>query len=276
MTNQHSNNELPDWLQQPSQPITPTKHRNRHQFLARNQRRLQALLTRLAQPAPVIPATRWQLPPHIKLLRLALLLLLIALINNGLILWGLALILGTQLLLLAPSQLRRFLRSWLLSSLTALIIVLPSYWLSGPATLVWFGFKTSLILANAQYYRATTNFQDLLTGLKTLHCPDVLIMTLAIALTYLRMLGNYLLQTMAALSLRTVASPKHPYRLIGALFGNLYLKSYTYALELYAAMEARGFNGHYAKPATKPTNWRDYLSLSPYIALMALLLFWRN
>jgi len=273
MTNQPSKTDLPTWLQTPNQPITK---RHRQPFWARNQRHLQALLVRLAQPAPAIPATRWQLAPHIKLLRLGLLLLLIALINNGLFLWGLALLLGAQLLILAPSQLRRFLRSWLFSSLMAVIIVLPTYWLNGPATLLWFGFKTSLILANAQYYRATTNFQDLLTGLKTLHCPDVFIMTLAIAITYLRMLGNYLLQTMEALSLRTVAPAKHPYRLIGALFGNLYLKSYTYALALYAAMDARGFNGHYAKPAAKPTRWRDYLSLSPYVALMALLIFWRN
>ncbi len=139
-----------------------------------------------------------------------------------------------------------------------------------------FGLKTSLMLANAQYYRLTTPFQDLLAGLKALHCPDLLIMTLAIAITYLRMLGQHLLLTMEALELRTVAPTAHPYRLIGALFGNLYLKSYTYALELYAAMEARGFNGHYVRSTGRRTHWRDYLALSPAIIVWILFIFWRH
>lgn len=264
---------LPNWLQQPASTQTQA---TKVSFLQRNQRHLRGLLARLAQPAPVIKNPRWHLAPQINLIRLLLLVLLIALINNVTLLWCLALILGFQLLLLPPAQLRRFVRSWILSSLVALIFVLPSYWLTGPATLVFFGLKTSLMLANAQYYRLTTPFQDLLTGLKALHCPDILIMTLAIAITYLRMLGQHLLLTTEALELRTVAPTKHPYRLIGAMFGNLYLKSYTYALELYAAMEARGFNGHYVKPATVHGRWRDYLSLSPDMIVLILFIFWRN
>lgn len=202
--------------------------------------------------------------------------LLIAIINNLALLWCLGLILAGQLLWLPPQQLRTFVKSWLISSLVALIIVLPSYWLTGPATLLFFGCKTSLILANAQYYRLTTTFNDLLVGLKTLRCPDILIMTLAIAITYLRMLGQYLLLTLEALDLRTVASTKHPYQLIGALFGNLYLKSYAYALELYAAMEARGFNGHYVRAPQRRSHWRDYLSLSPDLVALILLILWGN
>ncbi|AVK64137.1 cobalt ABC transporter permease [Lactobacillus sp. CBA3606] len=264
--------KLPAWLQQAPQPIAMGKQRP---FLARNRRRLQKLLAQFAQPAPVQTSSRWQLSPAIKLVRLLLLLLLIALIQNGLLLWGLALLLGGQLLSLSPRQLRRFTRDWAVSLLIALLVVLPSYWLTGPTTVLFFGIKTALLLANAHYYRLTTPFQDLLTGLKSLHCPDVLIMTLAIAITYLRMLGNYLLHTMEALDLRTVAPTKHPYHLIGALFGNLYLKSYAYALELYAAMEARGFNGHYAQVPTKKHHWQDYLSLSPELILMAVLLLGR-
>lgn len=266
-------NQLPDWLKQ---PVTTQNQAGQNTFLQRNQRHLRHLLTRLAQPAPVIKTQRWHLAPHISLIRLLLLVLLIALINNVTLLWCLALLLGFQLLFLAPQQLRRFIRSWLLSSLVALLFVLPSYWLTGPSTLLFFGLKTSLMLANAQYYRLTTPFQDLLTGLKALHCPDVLIMTLAIAITYLRMLGQHLLLTMEALELRSVAPTKHPYKLIGAMFGNLYLKSYAYAMELYAAMEARGFNGHYVRPAATHNHWRDYLSLSPDILVLLLFIFWRN
>lgn len=265
------NTDIPAWLQTTTTtPTPPTKAK----FWHRNQQHLRQLLHRLAQPAPVAVASRWHVAPQFKLIRLLLLVILIALINNPLLLWGLALLVGGQLLWLPPHQLRHFMGSWLISVGAALLFVLPSYWLAGPTTLLFFGLKTSLMLANAQYYRLTTPFQDLLTGLKALHCPDLLIMTLAIAITYLRMLGQHLLLTMEALELRTVAPAAHPYRLIGALFGNLYLKSYTYALELYAAMEARGFNGHYAHPAVSHTHWRDYLALSPAIIVWVLFIFW--
>lgn len=273
MTKPTPTTKLPDWLYQPA---TKRSQATKASFLQRNQRHLRGLLTKLAQPAPVATSHHWHLAPHIGLLRLLLLVILIALINTPLLLWCLALILGIELLLLPPSQLRRFVRSWLLSSLVAVLFVLPSYWLTGPATVLFFGLKTSLMLANAQYYRINTSFQDLLTALKALRCPDVLIMTVAIAITYLRMLGQHLLLTMEALELRTVAPTKHPYRLIGAMFGNLYLKSYAYALELYAAMEARGFNGHYVRQAGHHSHWRDYLSLSPDIVVLLLFIFGGN
>ncbi len=265
---------LPDWLQQSTSPrLTKT---TRQPFWQRNQQHLRHLLAQLAQPAPVVTNQHWHLAPHISLIRLLGLVLLIGVINNVTLLWCLALLIGFQLVLLPPRQLRRFFKAWLLSSLVALLFVLPSYWLTGPSTLLFFGLKTSLMLANAQYYRLTTPFSDLLAGLKALHCPDVVVMTVAIAITYLRMLGQHLLLTMEALELRTVAPSQHPYRLIGAMFGNLYLKSYAYALELYAAMEARGFNGHYVRPSTPRNHWRDYLSLSPDILVLILFIFWRH
>lgn len=267
------NTDIPAWLQTTTTTPTPAI---KAKFWQRNQRHLRQLLSRLAQPAPVTATSHWRVAPQFKLIQLLLLVILIAFSNNLILLWGLALLVGCQLLWLPPRQLRRFMGSWLISVGMAMLFVLPSYWLAGPTTLLFFGLKTSLMLANAQYYRLTTPFQDLLAGLKALHCPDLLIMTLAIAITYLRMLGQHLLLTMEALELRTVAPTAHPYRLIGALFGNLYLKSYTYALELYAAMEARGFNGHYVRSTGRRTHWRDYLALSPAIIVWILFIFWRH
>jgi len=266
-------NKLPTWLEQPNQL---TSQPQRHNFLAHNQQHLQHLLARLSQPLPAVQSKRWQLSPSISLIRLGILILLIALTNNTGWLWVLGLLLAGHLLQLSPSQLRRFGRSWLLSTLIALLVVLPSYWLVGPATVLLFGFKTGLILASTQYYRLTTTFQELLSGLKTLHCPNIFIMTLAIAITYLRMLGHYLLQTMMALDMRMVAPAKHPYRLIGTLFGNLFLKSHAYALELYAAMEARGFNGHYVNQPATTNRWHDVLTLTPYLVLVAVFIFGRT
>jgi len=263
-------NNLPDWLQQPNHL---TSQPQRHNFLAHNQQHLTHLLARLAQPAPAVNPTRWQLSPSISLIRLGILVLLIALTNNTVWLWVLGLLLAGHLLVLAPSQLRRFTRSWLLSTGIALVVVLPSYWLVGPATVLLFVCKTGLILASTQYYRLTTTFQDLLSGLKALHCPNLFIMTLAVAITYLRMLGHYLLQTMMALDMRLVAPAKHPYQLIGTLFGNLFLKSHAYALELYAAMEARGFNGQYVNQPTTTNRWHDYLTLTPYLVLVVVFIF---
>jgi len=216
-------NSLPNWLQQPNHL---TSQPQRHNFLAHNQQHLTQLLSRLAQPLPAVKATRWQLSPATSLIRLGILVLLIALTNNTAWLWVLGLLLAGHLLVLTPSQLRRFTRSWLLSTGIALLVVLPSYWLVGPATVLLFVCKTGLILASTQYYRLTTTFQALLSGLKALHCPNLFIMTLAVAITYLRMLGHYLLQTMMALDYKGAfvlcsgATKKAP---SGAFFRETYL-----------------------------------------------------
>jgi cobalt/nickel transport system permease protein len=256
--------ELPNWLQQSDPQPQPVK---RHNFLFKNSRRLTQLLQQLTSPTntgrPLIKTT-----PQLQLVTLLVTLLLTLTSQLGWQLWLLGLYLLLNCLSLASSQLRRFLRNWLLTCCVAMPLILPSLWVSGPNVLLHFCLRTWLLLGFTQYFQRTITLPQLLSGLQALHLPNVLILVIDIACVYLKQLTTYLLASLEAVELRTIAATKHPYRLIAGLFGNLYLKSQTYALTLNEAMEVRGFNGHYQPTATiQRSHWRDYLILLPPLVL---------
>ncbi|TPR19266.1 energy-coupling factor transporter transmembrane component T [Apilactobacillus timberlakei] len=268
----NNSNDLPYWI------IKPCNNYNtygRRSLWKHNRIHIKNLLRSLANPTS-IHYVRWRGTPAINLMQLLITILLTVLIHNVILLWIIYIILFFKLLWFKPQQLRQFVHSWIISSIISILVVLPSYWLNGYVTMIYFTIKTSLIMANAQYYRLTTPFQELLIGLKSLHFPDIFIMIIAISLTYLRMLGENLFLNLEALELRTVAKNNHPYQLIGAIFGSLYLKSCEYAIELYTAMEARGFNGHYKSTKIKHNKTKDLVTLSPVVIILLLFVLWRN
>ncbi|TPR26368.1 energy-coupling factor transporter transmembrane protein EcfT [Apilactobacillus micheneri] len=265
-------NDLPDWIKNSNYNY---KVNYRKSLWKNNRMHIKNLLSSLAQPKGVSYVHR-RGSPGVNLIQLLISVLLIVLIHNITLLWIIYILLLFKLLFLNPQQLRKFIKSWIIGSIIASLLIIPSYWLTGISTVLYFTIKTSLILANAQYYRITTPFQELLTGLKALHFPDMFIMIIAISLTYIRMLGQNLFLNLEALELRTVSKNKHPYKLIGAIFGALYLKSCDYAIELYAAMEARGFNGHYKSIKVKNNNFKDFVTLSPAIIVLLLFVLWRK
>ncbi|MFC6170868.1 energy-coupling factor transporter transmembrane component T [Loigolactobacillus jiayinensis] len=247
--------KLPDWLTT-STPL-PTGHQQRH-FLAQNMQRLERLLQRFSQANDLArPPLKHFIAPQHKLLAVLGVILLLSLNQNILLLWLLLLGDLVILLLLPPIYLRQVLRQTAVTGAFAILLILPSLLLN--ANVALFAAKTLLILLNLNYYRTTTTFNQVITALQQLHCPNSVIFVVDITLIYLKMLGEFLLQLLQAVSLRTVGKSKHPYQMIGLLFGTLYLKTRDYALDLYAAMEARGFIGVY--PAAPRTRQRDQLYL---------------
>lgn len=241
--------KLPAWLTDDT-PLPTVK--KQHHFLAQNIRHLEQLLQHFSQATEQArPQLKHYWPPQIKLLTTLGVVLLLSLNQNPLLLWLILLVELGLLLFLPNFYLRQILRQTLISSGVALFLILPSLLLTMPASVVVFSLKTSLILLTLTYYRATSTFSQVVQALKQLHCPNGLIFVIDITLTYLKMLAEFLLGLLQAVSLRTVGPTAHPYRMIGLLFGTLYLKTRDYALALYAAMEARGFIGDY--PATPHT-----------------------
>ncbi|PIO82399.1 hypothetical protein BSQ39_01885 [Loigolactobacillus backii] len=263
--------ELPSWLQE-TRVIAPK--RGGHSFLQQNSQRLSLLLRRFAQEADIKhqPLKGW-LAPQVKLLTTLSTVLLISLNQNPFIAWLILVCNLSLLLALPPAYLKKIIRQTVISSLFAGLLVLPSFLLLPDQNALFFFGRTCLILLNLSYYRTTTTFTALITALKQLHCPNGLIFTVAITITYLKLLAEYLLGLLEAVTLRSVGKTAHPYQTIGQLFGILYLKTHNYALALYAAMEARGFTGDYQKEAGSTHHWRDNLVLLLGATLFGLLFF---
>jgi cobalt/nickel transport system permease protein len=85
-----------------------------------------------------------------------------------------------------------------------------------------------------------------ITGaLKTFFIPDIFILVLDITIMYITMLGEFSLNMLYALKLRSVGKNKNKHTSLSGIAGTMFIKSREMAEETYAAMECRGFTGEY-------------------------------
>jgi cobalt/nickel transport system permease protein len=85
-----------------------------------------------------------------------------------------------------------------------------------------------------------------ITGaLKTFFVPDIFILVLDITIIYIIMLGEFSLNMLYALKLRSVGRNKSKQTSLSGIAGTMFIKSKEMAEDTYAAMECRGFTGEY-------------------------------
>ena len=82
-------------------------------------------------------------------------------------------------------------------------------------------------------------------ALKRFFFPDLFIFVFDITIKYIVMLGEFALQMLYALKLRSVGRNRSKYGSIGGVGGMLFIKSRNMSEEMYYAMECRGFTGEY-------------------------------
>jgi len=116
---------------------------------------------------------------------------------------------------------------------------------------------------------ATTHFSELLLGLAALRVPNVLIMILGVAYRYLFVLQDEAIRMLRARDNRRAALPDRragrsiAWRamITGRIAATLFLRAYERSERIYAAMLARGYNGHPTLAARPPLQRADYLLL---------------
>lgn len=109
----------------------------------------------------------------------------------------------------------------------------------------WLSVQAALLLT------FTTPFHDLVDALRDLRLPRVLVAIIAFMYRYLAVLGEEaarMLRARAARSAQAVAGASGGTlawraRVTGQMVGSLFLRSYERSERIYAAMQARGFEG---------------------------------
>ncbi|MEL7563157.1 cobalt ECF transporter T component CbiQ [Dehalogenimonas sp. 4OHTPN] len=93
---------------------------------------------------------------------------------------------------------------------------------------------------------STTPLPALLKGIERLGMPKVLVMILSFMYRYLFLLIDEVLRMKNARDSRSVGSPPASFqaKTVGAMIGSLFIRSYERGERVYAAMAARGFDGH--------------------------------
>ena len=135
----------------------------------------------------------------------------------------------------------------------------------------WISVQAALLLA------FTTPFHDLVDALRQLRLPRVMVAIISFMYRYLAVLAGEATRMSRARASRSAAAPSGRSggsilwraKVTGSMVGSLFLRSYERSERIYAAMQARGFEGefrHLHSRAMRPT---EYVALGLFVAACA-------
>ena len=136
----------------------------------------------------------------------------------------------------------------------------------------WVSVQAALLLS------FTTPFHDLVDGLRELRLPRIMVAIISFMYRYLGVLGDEASRMNCAKASRSAevegrggGSLRWRAATTGHMVGSLFLRSYERSERIYAAMQARGFDGEFRYVAGPPIAPRALLALA--LGLVALVLF---
>lgn len=125
------------------------------------------------------------------------------------------------------------------------IIFLPSILLGYGNNSFLITLKVLLSVTTVGLLACTTQWNELIAALKVFHVPDIFIFVLDITMKYIIILGEFALNMVYALKLRSIGYNKKKNTFLSGIIGTLFIKSKEMSEEMYNAMECRGFSGEY-------------------------------
>ena len=139
------------------------------------------------------------------------------------------------------------------------------------ATKSWVSVQAALLLTY------TTPFHDLIDALRDLRLPRILVAIIGFMYRYLAVLGDEASRMMRARSARSAAAAEGAHRpglgwrarVTGQMVGSLFLRAYERSERIYAAMQARGFDGTFRHLASRSISARSWLALAVLLAALA-------
>jgi len=142
-------------------------------------------------------------------------------------------------------EIRAILKVSLIAALGSSLVLLPAALTGNAFTAVLITGKVFAGVTAVNLLSHSAKWNDISGAFKRFFVPDLFIFVFDITVKYIYMLGDYLLNMLYALKLRSVGVNRNKYASLSGIGGNLFLRSAEMAGEMYGAMECRGFTGKY-------------------------------
>ena len=139
----------------------------------------------------------------------------------------------------------KVLRGSLIATLFTFIILLPTALAGNSYSITMIPIKVFATITAVNILSFSTRWDRIIGALKRFYFPDLFIFVFDITIKYIVMLGEFTLEMLYALKLRSVGKNKNKYGSLGGVAGTLFIKSKEMSEDMYAAMECRGFTGEY-------------------------------
>lgn len=232
---------VPEWLTAPER-YTPPADRDR--FLDKSILSFIGLLSRIRQQSGRTGDSLW-VSPAFKLLFTVLEIVLISSARHFTFVWLMLAWAVVVLALLPARDIRRCLRGALIGAAFAYIVLLPAALGGSRYSITMIPAKVFACVLLANLLSSSTRWDHLIGALKRFRFPDLFIFVFDITIRYIVLLGEFALQLLYALRLRSVGRNRSKYGSLAGVGGTLFIKSRDMSEELYRAMECRCFTGEY-------------------------------
>lgn len=143
---------------------------------------------------------------------------------------------------------------------------------AGVISLITLLIKGILCLSASYLFAETTSIDEMCATLRRIHTPKIIVTVFLLTWRYIFVMKEEVSIMLEAYHLRAPNQKGIHYSAWGSFLGQLFLRSFDRADELYQAMILRGYNGNFfyaccrgKHPAIK--NWVYFISLSAIILL---------
>jgi len=199
----------------------------------------------------------YKLNPFLKLTFTVLNIILISMSKSFIYVIALDVYMLLFIALLEVEEIKKVLALSLIVPLFTLVMLAPSMLMGNIKNSVLLILKVIGTIISVNILSYTTKWHDITKALKLFFIPDIFILVFDITIKYIYILGEFSLEMLYALRLRSVGKNNRKYSSLSKVMGNLFLKSKEMGDEMYSAMECRGFSGEYVAYSKFGFNIKD-------------------
>lgn len=260
--------DIPDWLAEP-QDYRPGSDRDG--FIAKSLLAVSSVLARLrlddGRSTPLSPSAQAKLVLGFEVI------LLTSLARNYLFVLIVLAGLLVRVALLPRQTLSRVVGGSLGAAGLTMLVMTPAALLGQSHAALLLGTKALVSVGTTLTVALTTPAWELTHALRFLHVPDIVILTIDLALRSIVSLGQTAAEVLTALRLRSVGRNRRKGDAMGGVGGIVLLKASRTAQDTHDAMRCRGFDGTYHAGSRSPWRRSDVLALVLGAAICLLFLY---
>jgi len=233
--------DVPSWLTQPENYSPPADN---DRFIDKSILSFIGLISKIKQQSGLAGDALW-VSPVFKLLFTILYVVLVSSSRHFTFVYLMLAYIIVVLAVMPARDIRRCLRGALIAAAFTYLILLPSALAGNRYSITMIPAKVFACVLAVNILSASTRWDHIIGALKRFFFPDLFIFVFDITIKYIVMLGEFALQMLYALKLRSVGKNRSKYGSIGGVGGTLFIKSRDMSEDMYYAMECRGFTGEY-------------------------------
>lgn len=158
-------------------------------------------------------------------------------------------------------EIKHILKVSLVIALFSFIILLPSVFLGYGDNSLMITLKIFVSVETVNILAVTTQWNELISALKLFKIPDMFIFVFDTTIKYILILGEFSLNMIYALKLRSVGKSKNKTSSLSGILGTIFIKSKEISDEMYTAMECKGFTGKYVVYNKFKLKLQDYVCI---------------